>query len=198
MPERSGLCGRYAFAMPALADLHVVPLTQALAARAAALEVAPGQEAYVGSPKFNIPNTLADPHSEGMLVYDGDLLVGCYRLDFSPNAITGQRYAAASVGLRAFLIDRRHQQRGRGARAAIALCEDLALRHPQRRVLLLAVHARNRAGIATYRRAGFVATGTWLSGGRAGPQQLMLRALGVPARSAPVAAAARVGESADG
>jgi GNAT superfamily N-acetyltransferase len=182
--------------MPALADLHVVPLTQALAARAAALEVAPGQEAYVGSPKFNIPNTLADPRSEGMLVYDGDLLVGCYRMDFSPNAITGQRYAAASVGLRAFLIDRRHQGRGLGARAALAMCGDLQSRHPDRRVLLLAVHCRNRAAIATYRHAGFIDTGRCLAGGRAGPQHLMLREL--RPRAAAVVPQSRVGESRHG
>ena len=184
--------------MPASSELHVVRLTPALADAVGALQVTPEQRAYVGDPAVNVVNTLQDPLSEGMAIFCGDTLVGSYRLDFSANAITGRPYAPASVGLRAFLIDRHHQQRGRGARAAIALCDDLAVRHPQRRVLLLAVHARNRAGIATYRRAGFVATGTWLSGGRAGPQQLMLRALGVPARGAPVAAAARVGEFADG
>jgi len=170
-------------------DLRVVRLTPALAERAAALQVTPEQRAYVGDPAVNVVDTLRDPRSEGMAILCGDLLVGSYRLDFSPNAITGRPYAPASVGLRAFLIDHRQQRRGFGVRAAIALCEDLARRHPQRRVLLLAVHGRNRAGIATYRKAGFVDTGTWLAGGRAGPQQLMLRAL-----DAPVAAAARMGE----
>ena len=179
--------------MAASSDLHVARLTPALADAIGALQVTPDQRAYVGDPAANVINTLQDPLSEGMAIFDGDALVGSYRLDFSPNAITGRPYAPASVGLRAFLIDCRHQRRGLGTRAAITLCEDLARRHPQRRVVLLAVHARNRAGIATYRRAGFVATGTWLSGGRAGPQQLMLRALG-----APVAAVARMGEWRDG
>ena len=179
--------------MPASSDLHVVRLAPALADAVGALQVTPEQRAYVGDAMVNVANTLQDPLSEGMAIFHGDALVGSYRLDFSPNAITGRPYAAASVGLRAFLIDQRFQGQGLGARAMLALCADLQLRHPSRRVLLLAVHARNRAGIATYRAAGFVATGTWLSGGRGGPQQLMLRAL-----AAPVVASARMGECADG
>ena len=43
--------------------------------------------------------------------------------------------------------------------------------------LLLAVHCRNRRAISTYRDAGFVDTGRWLNGGRAGPVHVMLRRL---------------------
>ena len=175
--------------MASSCELRVVRLTPALAEAAGALEVTPEQRAYVGDPAVNVVDTLRDPGSEGMAIVCGGTMVGSYRLDFSPNTITGRPYAAASVGLRAFLIDQRFQRRGLGLRAALALCDDLRLRHPSRAVVLLAVHARNRAGLATYRRAGFVDTGIWLAGGRAGPQQLMLRALG-----APVVASARVGE----
>ena len=170
-------------------DLRVVRLTPALAEQAGALQVTAEQRAYVGDPAVNVVDTLRDPGSEGMAILCGDTMIGAYRLDFSPNAVTGRPYAQASVGLRAFLVDQRFQRRGLGLRAARELCADLRLRHPSRRVVLLAVHARNRAGIATYRKAGFVDTGTWLAGGRAGPQQLMLRALGAPAR-----APARMGE----
>lgn len=177
--------------------LHVVPLTPAWAERVGALEVGPGQDTYVGSPKFNVVNTLADPRSEGMVVLLGETAIGSYRLDFSPNAILGQRYAAASVGLRAFLIDRRYQGRGLGARAALAMCADLPARHPDRRVLLLAVHCRNRAAISTYRHAGFVDTGRCLNGGRAGPQHLMLRELHPP-RAAVAVDEVRMGQWAHG
>lgn len=170
-------------------ELRVVRLTSALAGQAATLQVTTEQRAYVGDPAVNVVDTLRDPGSEGMAILCGATMIGAYRLDFSPNAVTGRPYAQASVGLRAFLIDQRFQRRGLGVLAARVLCADLRLRHPARRVLLLAVHARNRAGIATYRKAGFVDTGTWLAGGRAGPQQLMLRALG-----APVGAPARMGE----
>jgi len=174
-------------------ELRVVRLTAALADQVGALQVAPEQRAYVGDPVVNVVDTLRDVGSEGMAIVCGDTVIGSYRLDFSPNAITGRPYAPASVGLRAFLVDHRFQRRGLGACGAHALCADLQLRHPSRQVLLLAVHARNRAGIATYRKAGFIDTGVLLAGGRAGPQHLMLRALG-----APVVAPARVGEWRDG
>jgi GNAT superfamily N-acetyltransferase len=182
----------YALRMHDSRAVRVAGVTPDLSAGVCALQVTAEQAAYVGDPVFNLGNALQDPLSEAMAILSGDAVVGFYRLDFSPNAITGRPFAAGSVGLRAFLVDRRQQGRGLGTRAAIAMCIDLAQRHPQRRVLLLAVHGRNRAAIATYHKAGFVDTGQWLGGGRAGPQQVMLRAL------APVAMAAPVGEFVDG
>jgi ribosomal protein S18 acetylase RimI-like enzyme len=174
------------------ATIHVAPVTQALADGVRRLQVAPSQAAYVGDPAFNLANALQDLHGEAMAILAGDQVIGFYRLDFSPCAITGIRHAVASVGIRAFLIDRRQQGRGAGAAAAIALCTDLALRHPRRRLAVLAVHCRNRAAVATYRKAGFVDTGRWLGGGIAGPQHVMLR------RLAPAALFGRVGQSPHG
>ena len=167
-------------------------VTPALIDPVCALQVSAEQAAYVGEPAFNLGNALQDPLSEAMAILSDDAVVGFYRLDFSPHAIAGCAYVAGSVGLRAFLIDRRRQGHGLGVQAALAMCADLVLRHPQRRVVLLAVHARNRAAVATYRRAGFVDTGTLLGGGRAGPQHLMLRPL------MPVAARSAMGESTHG
>ena len=76
-------------------------------------------------------------------------------------------------------------------RAAVALCDDLQRRHPERRLLLLLVHCRNSRGVAVYRKAGFVDTGELFGGGRAGPQHLMLRPL-------PAVAESTVGQSSDG
>lgn len=173
---------------PTAIRVQVQPVTSALADAVRALQVKPGQDAYVGDPAFNLANTQLDPLSEAMAVLADDVLVGFYRLDFAPNTIIGRPYGVPVVGLRAFVIDARRQGRGLGARAAVAMCEDVRRRHPQRRLLLLAVHCRNHAGIAAYRRAGFVGTGELLAGGRAGPQQLMLRDLGV--RALPAAASA--------
>ena len=164
--------------------VHVQPVTAALVEHVRALRVDATQAGYVGDPSFNLTHAQQDPLSEAMAVLaDGDV-IGFYRLDFAPNAIVGRPFAAGSVGVRAFLIDARRQGRGYGTRAALAMCDDLRRRHPQRRLLVLAVHGRNRAGVAAYRKAGFVATGEWLAGGRAGPQQLMVRSLLVPATSA--------------
>lgn len=160
--------------------VHVQPVTPALVEGVRALQVEPGQVGYVGDPAFNLANAQEDALSEAMAILADDDVVGFYRLDFAPNAIVGRPFATASVGLRAFLIDARRQGRGYGARAALAMCDDLRRRHPQRRLLLLAVHCRNRAGVATYRNAGFVDTGELLGGGRAGPQHLMLCSLEDP------------------
>jgi RimJ/RimL family protein N-acetyltransferase len=75
------------------------------------------------------------------------------------------------------LIDRDVQGRGYGTLALQACCEDAGRRHPDRRLLVLAVHCGNHAAIATYLRTGFRDTGERLPGGPAGPQQLMLRRL---------------------
>lgn len=162
------------------ARVHVQPVTPALADAVRALRVAPAQLDYVGETAFNLADTQRDPLSEAMAVLADDSVIGFYRLDFAPNAIVGRGLGAPSVGLRAFLLDIRQQGRGYGARAALALCDDLRVRHPQRRLLVLAVNCRNRAAIATWRKAGFVDTGELLGGGRAGPQHLMLRGLGAP------------------
>jgi GNAT superfamily N-acetyltransferase len=165
---------------PTAIRVHVEPVTPALADAVRALQVKPGQDAYVGDPAFNLANTQLDPLSEAMAVLADDAVVGFYRLDFAPNTIIGRPFGVPVVGLRAFVIDARVQGQGFGARAAVAMCEDVRRRHPQRRLMLLAVHCRNHAGIAAYRRAGFVATGELLAGGRAGPQQLMLGDLDTP------------------
>jgi len=172
--------------------IRVAPVTPALADGVRALQVAPSQAAYVGDPAFNLANALQDRFGEAMAILAGDEVIGFYRLDFSPCAITGTPHPVASAGIRAFLIDQRQQGCGAGAAAAMALCSDLALRHPLRRLALLAVHCRNRAAVATYRKAGFVDTGRWMGGGIAGPQHVMLR------RLAPAAMFACVGQSPHG
>lgn len=157
--------------------VHVAPVTPAMCSAVRALQVKPGQGAYAGDPAFNLASAQDDPQSEAMAVIADERVVGFYRLDFARNAVIGRHPGAPSVGLRAFLIDARHQGCGIGRRAAIAMCEDVRRRHPDRRLLLLLVHCRNLAGIAVYRKAGFVDTGELFGGGRAGPQHLMLRLL---------------------
>ena len=161
--------------------VHVAPVTAAMSVAVDALQVRPDQVAYVGVPAFNLASARADPLSEAMAVLADDQVIGFYRLDFAPNAIIGRDLGAPTVGLRAFLIDSRHQRHGYGARATAALCADIEQRYPERRLLILLVHCRNQAGLATYRRSGFINTGSLLAGGRAGPQYLMLRALGATA-----------------
>ncbi|MEO6365129.1 MAG: GNAT family N-acetyltransferase [Luteimonas sp.] len=167
--------------------VRVVPVTAELSDRVRALRVSPEQVKYVGNFAFNLDDALRDPASEGMVVQADDAVIGFYRLDFAPRAITGRSLGASSVGVRAFAIDRQFQGRGLGTRAALAMCEDLCTRHPDRRLVVLAVNCSNRIAVAAYRAVGFIDTGTLLAGGSAGPQHVMLHALGK-----------RVGQSRDG
>lgn len=160
------------------AAIRVQPVTPGLAAAVRALQVAPEQLDYVGDTAFNLEQAQGDALSEAMAILADDCVIGFYRLDFAPNAVAGRGFGTPSVGLRAFMIDRPRQGHGFGARATVALCADLHRRHPQRRLLVLTVNCRNVAAVAAYRKAGCVATGDLFRGGRAGPQYLMLRALG--------------------
>ena len=162
---------------PSTTPIRVQPVTETLVADVRALQVASGQRDYVGDAAFNLEQAMADPSSEAMAILAGERVIGFYRLDFAPNAVAGRSFGAPAVGLRAFMLDVAQQGRGYGARAVVALCDDLERRHPQRRLLVLMVNCRNRAAVAAYRKAGCVDTGELHRGGRAGPQHLMLRGL---------------------
>ncbi|MFD0739879.1 GNAT family N-acetyltransferase [Lysobacter koreensis] len=155
--------------------VDVMPVGDDATARAVhALQLAPEQARYVGDIAFNLGDSLRDPMSEAMAVRVGDEVVGFYRLDFAPNAVAGRTLAEPSVGLRALVIGRAWQGRGIGAQAMAACRDDLRRRHPQRALLVLTVNCENHAGIAMYRKAGFVDTGELYHGGSAGPQHLLL------------------------
>lgn len=158
--------------------LRVAVVTPGLADAVRALRVAPGQYAYVGDVGFNLADAAADGNSDAMAILQGDDVIGFYRLDYAPTIIAWKPICTASVGLRAFMLDRRWQGRGLGAAAVLACCDDLQRRRPERRLLALNVDCRNLAAIRTYRRAGFVDTGEFHFGGSAGPQQLLVRRLG--------------------
>ena len=157
--------------------VRVAPASAAPAAALLELSVAPEQRAYVGDTAFNMLDAERDPSSDAMAVLAGERVVGFYRLDRAPCTVAGRDLGEPTLGLRALFIDQRLQGRGYGSAAIEACCRDARERHPQRRLLALAVHCSNRAAIATYLRAGFHDTGERLPGGAAGPQQLMLRRL---------------------
>ena len=161
--------------MPAPVLIHVAPVTPTLAAGVRAVQVTPEQAQYVGNTAFNLQDAENDPLSEPMAILRNGRVIGFYRLDFAPHAIVGRDLGSPHVGIRAFCIDHREQGHGHGPRAVTAMAVDLHKRHPDRRLLALVVHARNRIGIATYQRAGFIHTGQDVPGGRAGPQLVMFR-----------------------
>lgn len=161
--------------MPPL--IHVAPVSAAIAAGVRAVEVTVAQAQFVGNTAFNLMDAEQDPASEPMAILADAEVVGFYRLDFASNTVLGRALGAPTVGLRAFAIDRRRQGLGYGVRAIDAMARDLGKRHPDRRLVLLAVNCCNHGAVSAYRAAGFVATGELMRGGRAGPQHVMLRYL---------------------
>ncbi|MGY1426264.1 GNAT family N-acetyltransferase [Lysobacter sp. A289] len=156
------------------ADIQVVVADATHVTAIRSLRVAPGQSAFVGDIAFNLADAQRDRLSDAMAILHAGQLVGFYRLDRAPHAVTGRRLDQPHLGLRAFVIDRQHQGRGLGIRAIRACCADALRRYPQRRLLALTVNCDNSVALAAYARAGFRDTGELYPGGPAGPQRLML------------------------
>lgn len=168
-------------------NLRVRVVTPQLAVAVRALRVTSQQYPYVGDVSFNLTDAAADPHSEAMAILyanpgGGEQVIGFYRLDYRATVVAWKPLCSASVGLRAFMLDRAWQGRGLGAGATAVCCGDLQRRHGERRLLALNVNCRNFAAIRVYRKAGFVDTGEFYFGGNAGPQHLMVRRLGAGAQ----------------
>jgi len=160
-----------------LPRVELASTPQAEAARRLVLTAA--QAVYAGDIAFNVGNAMAAPDSDAMVVLLGDSVIGFYRLDYPTAHVPRRAPDRRAVTLRAFALDAAWQGRGLGLPTLAACCADLALRHPERPLLALHVHAANTIALQLYRRAGFVASGGMLPGGSGGPQHLMLRALGV-------------------
>lgn len=163
--------------MPAHPDIRVAPVHAALRPALLQLAVHETQQPFV-SP---IAVTLADAElcggSEAMAILCDGAPIGFYRIETQPGCIADRDFPRPTLGLRSFFIDARWQRRGLATLALTALVDDLLQRHPAAHNLALTVNTRNTAGIALYRRAGFVDTGELYHGGRSGPQHLMVRAL---------------------
>lgn len=160
-------------------QLRVEPLLPARAAAARRLSLTPLQTGYSGDIAFHVDDAMSAPRSDAMIVVHEDRLIGFYRLDYPNPGAAASAHGQAAVGLRAFAIDFDWQGRGLGLPALAACCTDLAMRHPTYGWLALYVHVANTVARNLYARAGFVERGRPLVGGSGGPEQCMLRALGV-------------------
>ena len=109
-----------------------------------AVQVSAEQAAFVGNTAFNLLDAQSDPASEPMAILANGRVIGFYRLDFAPRSVVGRDLGTPHAGIRAFCLDRAQQGHGYGMRAAIAMANDLARRHRDRRMLVLAVHCCNR------------------------------------------------------
>jgi GNAT superfamily N-acetyltransferase len=157
--------------------LEVVGRDGELRERVLALRPRPDQEGYAGVPT----RTLVDAEATGALsvavLEDGEP-VGFFVLDV--RGVPGGERHRGAVGLRAFFVDARHQQRGIGTAALEALPSLVAVRFPTARAVVLTVNVSNPSALRTYLRTGFHDTGVLYHGGRLGPQRVLLLDLVTP------------------
>jgi GNAT superfamily N-acetyltransferase len=142
----------------------------------AQLELEPGQDRFVGPPLRMALAGLADESRCPYVVEAGGAAVGVLTLQRGAASLAGWPDDHGAWLLRGFLIDRRWQGRGLGtqaAAAAVAAASKLERRHPTGAAgVVLSVNEANPAGLAAYRRAGFLDHGRY-TGGTAGPQRTM-------------------------
>jgi RimJ/RimL family protein N-acetyltransferase len=158
-------------------SLRVAPVDASLRAAVLGLRVRAGQEAFAGTVAVSLPDAEQCPGSTPMAILRGDAPIGYYRLEHDARSVAARDYGVPALGLRSFFLDQGWQGRGLALPALAAACADLPGRHPQARLLVLAVHRQNLAAVALYLRGGFVDSGALYHGGRAGPQRLLWRAL---------------------
>lgn len=145
------------------------------------LHTRPEQDAFVSPTELTFPDAERCPGSTPMAILHEETVVGYYRIEHSARSITGRDIDATSLGLRSFQIDAQWQGQGFGGQALTLLLQDMVVRHPAARRVMLTVVARNTAALALYRRAGFTDGIELYHGGRSGPQYLLWRDLPEPA-----------------
>jgi GNAT superfamily N-acetyltransferase len=145
----------------------------------ACLELAPGQDDFVGDPLRMALAGLAEQARRPYVIEAGGEAVGVLTLQSGAARLAGWTDDDSAWLLRGFLIDRRQQGKGLGTLAAVAAVREAArltaaLGGGQAGVVL-SVNELNPAGQAAYRKAGFDDRWQYL-GGDAGPQRTMYRA----------------------
>lgn len=140
------------------------------------LELAPGQDVYVGDAAEMTTRGLETAGRHPFSIVAGQETVGVGTLHVGAATDAGWPDDDGAVLLRGFLIDRGHQGLGYGsmaARCAVALAAGLARRLDVPAAgVVLGVNELNLAGIKAYERAGYADRGRFL-GGRSGPQRIM-------------------------
>jgi GNAT superfamily N-acetyltransferase len=145
----------------------------------AGLDVTEDQRAFVGDPLRMMLVALEEESRHPYAVDSNGTAVGVLTLQSGAAGLAGWADNDTAWLLRGFLIDRRLQGRGLGARAAEAAVREAAkltaTQEDRQTGVVLSVNEANPAGLAAYRKAGFEDRGQYLGGG-SGPQRTMYRA----------------------
>lgn len=147
----------------------------------AAMELAAGQEDFVGDPFTMMLMGLDDESRLPYVIEAAGAAVGVFTLQAGAATLAGWPDDDSAWLLRGFLIDQTSQGRGLGSLSAVA-----AAREAQKLTarlgggqdgVVLSVNERNPAARAAYAKAGFLQAGRYL-GGSSGPQWTMYRRFG--------------------
>jgi GNAT superfamily N-acetyltransferase len=147
----------------------------------AGMELAAGQEAFVGDPFKMMLMGLEDDSRRPYVIEAAGAAVGVFTLQAGAATLAGWPDDDSAWLLRGFLIDQTSQGRGLGSLSAVA-----AAREAQKLTarlgggqdgVVLSVNERNPTARAAYAKAGFLQTGRYL-GGSSGPQWTMYRRFG--------------------
>ncbi|WP_431230492.1 GNAT family N-acetyltransferase [Paenarthrobacter nicotinovorans] len=144
----------------------------------AELSVADGQREFVGDPLRMMLIALEEESRLPFVIESGGVGVGVLTLQTGAASLAGWGDDDSAWLLRGFLIDAGSQGRGlgtRAARAAVAEARKLTARlGGGQSGVVLSVNERNPAGLAAYKKAGFVDAGRYLDG-NSGPQRTMFK-----------------------
>jgi GNAT superfamily N-acetyltransferase len=148
----------------------------------AGMELAPGQDAFVGDPFKMMLMGLEDETRWPYVIEADGAAVGVFTLQSDAAMLAGWPDDHSAWLLRGFLIDRRHQGRGLGslsAATAVREARKLTMRLGGGQAgVVLSVNDRNPTARSAYLSAGFAESGRYL-GGTAGPQVTMYRGFDV-------------------
>lgn len=134
------------------------------------LSVHEDQKKFVGTISDALEATTDRVHMH--LVLADDLVVGIFLVDLS----YPEKYEFSSLnslGLRAYMIDARHQGKGFGTTAIKLLPAYLKETYAEHSQIFLTVNCRNPVAHRCYLNGGFIDTEQLYLGGAAGPQHIM-------------------------
>lgn len=136
-------------------NLHFEPVNPANREEVENLQVLPEQTGMIESVRECMleADTLQEWRPVG--IYDGDMLVG-----FAMYGHFSDPQPEGSVWLDRILIDRKHQKKGYGKAAVLALLERLSREYGKNQIYL-SVYQSNTAAISLYQQLGFQFNGEY-------------------------------------
>lgn len=138
------------------------------------LKVTQDQEKYVGTVKELLEDFLEGEHSHlhPHSIVVGEQIVGFFNIDINYSD-TYEFTHNNELGLRAFLIDSKHQGKGYAKLASATLKQYLMAEYASFESIALTVNCKNSNAYKAYLKGGFLDTGELYYGGKAGPQHIM-------------------------